>query len=412
MRNNIGLLLAKRALLNPTMDGLVEIERERRFTFAGLNARSNRTANALRALGIRKGDRVALLLMNGVEFTDAFFAIAKIGAVVVPLNWRLVADELAFILDDSGAVVLVYDEELRSVVSDLRGRGPDASAVRHWVQVGLIEGRPEWALAYDELQADAPDADPPIEGADGDDVYIMYTSGTTGRPKGVVHTHESVLWACFTIALTADTRYHDRYAIVLPLFHVGALTPLLGNVQRGITSVLMRSFDPVRLYATIAEERITILLAVPAMLNVMLQVPDLGKYDCSSLRWIMSGAAPVPVTLIEAYAKRGIEVHQVYGLTESCGPACLISPEEAITKAGSTGKPFFHTDVRVVDDAGRDVPPGTPGEVLVRGKHVMKGYWNAPTPPPRRSATAGCIRVTSPLSTPTASCSSTTARRT
>jgi O-succinylbenzoate-CoA ligase len=386
MRNNIGLLLAKRALLSPTMDGLVEVERERRFTFADLNARTNRTANALRALGVQPGDRVALLLMNGVEFVASFFAIAKIGAVVVPLNWRLVADELAFILDDSGATVLIYDEEFREVVANLHGRGADAMAVRHWVQAGAGAARDEFALGYDDLQADAATDEPPVGASDGDHVYIMYTSGTTGRPKGVVHTHDSVLWACFTVALTADVRYRDRYGIVLPLFHVGALTPLVSNVQRGMTSILMRAFDPVRLYETIARERMSVLLAVPAMLNVMMQVPDLGKYDCSSLRWVMSGAAPVPVTIIESYAKRGIEVHQVYGLTESCGPACLISPEDAIAKAGSTGKPFLFTDVRVVDDAGNDVPPGVAGEILVRGKHVMKGYWNRP------DATAEAIR--------------------
>jgi O-succinylbenzoate-CoA ligase len=386
MRNNIGLLLAKRALLSPNLDGLVEVERERRFTYAGLNARSNRTANALRGLGVRKGDRVALLLMNGVEFTGAFFAIAKIGAVVVPLNWRLVADELAFILDDSGATVLIYDEEFRDVVGNLHARGADAMAVRHWVRVGETQPADEFAVAYADIQADASSDEPPIDAGEDDNVYIMYTSGTTGRPKGVVHTHDSVLWACFTVALTADVRYRDRYAIVLPLFHVGALTPLVSNVQRGMTSILMRAFDPVRLYETIAAERVSVLLAVPAMLNVMLQVPDLGKYDCSSLRWVMSGAAPVPVTIIESYAKRGIEIHQVYGLTESCGPACLISPEDAIAKAGSTGKPFMFTDVRIVDDAGHDVPPGTPGEVLVRGRHVMKGYWNRP------EATAETIR--------------------
>jgi acyl-CoA synthetase (AMP-forming)/AMP-acid ligase II len=270
-------------------------------------------------------------------------------------------------------------------VADLQQRG-DATAVRHWIEVSATGSPAAFALAYDAIQADAAADEPPIGASDDEDAYIMYTSGTTGLPKGVEHTHNSVLWACFTVALTADVRYRDRYAIVLPLFHVGALTPLIGNVQRGMTSILMRAFDPVRMYETIAAERVSVLLAVPAMLNFMLQVPDLGSYDCSSLRWIMSGAAPVPVTLIESYAKRGIEIHQVYGLTESCGPACLISPEDAIAKAGSTGKPFFYTDVRVVDDAGRDCAPGTPGEVLVRGKHVMKGYWNRP------DATAEAIR--------------------
>jgi acyl-CoA synthetase (AMP-forming)/AMP-acid ligase II len=214
----------------------------------------------------------------------------------------------------------------------------------------------------------------------------MYTSGTTGLPKGAVHTHASAIAACQTINATGDIRYRDRYVIALPLFHVGALTPLTCNVHRGATTVLMRAFDPVRMYETIQREKASVLLAVPAMLNFMLQVPNADRYDLSTVRWIMSGAAPVPVTLIEAYAQRGIEVHQVYGLTESCGPACLTSPEDAITKAGSTGKAFFHTDVRVVDEQGRDVPPGGTGEVIIRGAHIMKGYWNRP------EATAETIR--------------------
>ena len=393
MRNNIGLLLTKRASLSPHMDGLVEVEAGRRFTFAELNARCNRTAQALATLGVRKGDRVGLLLMNGVEFVESFFAIAKLGAIVVPLNWRLVADELAFILADSGATVLIYDAPFLSVVTDLEQRcraatagAKDAIKVRDWVHAGAQGERPAFAKSYDELQARAADAEPTIGAVDDDPLYIMYTSGTTGLPKGAVHTHNSALWAGFTIALTADVRYGDRYMIVLPLFHVGALTPLTGNVHRGMTSVLMRAFDPVRVHQTIQDEQVTVLLAVPAMLNFMLQVPDRGRFDFSRLRWIMSGAAPVPVTLIEAYAGLGIEIHQVYGLTESCGPACLVSPEDALVKKGSTGKAFFHTDVRVVDERGADVAPGGMGEVIVRGKHIMQGYWNRP------EATAETIR--------------------
>jgi O-succinylbenzoate-CoA ligase len=385
MRDNIGSLLTKRAFLSPGLEAVVEVERGRRFGFAELNARANRAAHALAALGIGPGDRVALLLMNGVEDVESFFAIAKLGAIVVPLNWRLVADELAFILKDSGAVVLVFDEELREVVAELHCRGAEATAVRAWIEVGAADPLP-FASRYDALHAAASAVEPAIGAAGGDDLYIMYTSGTTGRPKGVVHTHGSVLAASFTIAMTADVRYRDRYVVVLPLFHVGALTPLTGNVHRGMTSILMRAFDPRRLFETIERERATVLLAVPAMLNFMLQVPEIERYDCSSLRWIMSGAAPVPGALIEAYAQRGIAVHQVYGLTESCGPACLIGPEDAIAKAGSTGKPFFHTDVRVVDEHGAAVAPGVVGEVLVRGAHVMRGYWNRP------AATAETIR--------------------
>ncbi len=386
MRNNVGLLLSKRAALNPRLEALVEVERERRFTYAELNARSNRAADVFRGLGVRPGERVALLLMNGVEFIECFFALAKLGAVIVPLNWRLVPDELAFILKDSGARVLVYDGEFQKCARELQRRGSEATAVRDWIHVGGDDTRDGFARSWTALHERASDAEPEVGAADDEALYIMYTSGTTGLPKGAVHTHRSVVWASLTIGMTADVRYRDRYVIVLPLFHVGALTPATGNVHRGMTTILMRAFDPVRLFEVIAKERVTVLLAVPAMLNFMLQVPGHERYDTSTLRWIMSGAAPVPVTLIEAYAKRGIEIHQVYGLTESCGPACLISPDEALAKAGSTGKAFFHTDVRVVDERGRDIAPGGSGEVLVRGAHVMQGYWNRP------EATAETIR--------------------
>ena len=379
MRNNLGLLLAKRAHLSPGLEALVE-PGGRRLCYAELEARSNRSADALAALGVRKGDRVALLLMNGPEFVESFFAVAKLGAVAVPLNWRLVPDELAFILKDSGSKLVVYGGEFAAQVADLRARGRQGSDVLHWLHVGDAGTRSDFALDYDALQQQASDALPPIDASDEDVLYIMYTSGTTGLPKGAVHTHASALWTLLTIGATADTRYRDRYLLSLPLFHVGALTPLAGNVYRGISTVVMRAFDPVRSWELIRDEQINIALAVPSMLNFMLQAyRKMEAYQIPPcLRWIMSGAAPVPVTLIEAYAKLGIEIHQVYGLTESCGPACLTSPDEALAKIGSTGKAFFHTEVRVVNERGEEVAPGEPGEVLVRGRHVMKEYWNRP----------------------------------
>jgi acyl-CoA synthetase (AMP-forming)/AMP-acid ligase II len=170
------------------------------------------------------------------------------------------------------------------------------------------------------------------------------------------------------------------------MFHVGALTPVTYCVYRGATSVIARSFDPVMAWRVTERERITVMLAVPAMLNFMWQVPNRDDFDRSSLRWIMSGAAPVPVSLIQDYAGVGIEILQIYGLTETCGPACVIDAEHAIAKAGSTGKGFFHTDIRIVNDAGEDCAPGEPGEVLVRGRHLMKEYWKRP------EATAETIR--------------------
>ena len=385
MRNNIGSMLQKRAYLSPEQEGYVGVDDGLRFSYRELNQRCNRTADVLAGLGVGKGDRVALLLMNGVEFVESFFAIAKLGAVVVPLNWRLVADELAFILDDSGATVLLFDTEFAETVADLAERGQDATAVRHWIQVGSQDCS-KFARSYADLVAAASDEEPEIGAADDDELYIMYTSGTTGLPKGAVHTHSTVTWACVTINVTAESRMADRYLVALPLFHVGALTPFTSNVHRGVTNLVMRSFDPVRVWDLVETEKLDAMLAVPAMLNVMFQVPNRDTVDRSSLRWIMSGAAPVPAAMIQAYFDIGVPIHQVYGLTETCGPACLLTADDAVRKIGSTGKPFFHTDVRVVDEKGADVAAGEVGEVLIRGKHLMKEYWN------RAEATAEAIR--------------------
>ena len=194
-----------------------------------------------------------------------------------------------------------------------------------------------------------------------------------------MHTHETTLWALFSFSASAnDRRNDDRNLNALPLFHVGALLPVTMNIYLGHTSVIMREFDPQLAWQLIEEERINTSLLVPAMLNFMVQVPNAQDYDHSALRYIYSGASPLPVNLIKAYADIGIEVHQVYGLTESCGPGCLIDADNALNKIGSTGRGFFHTDVRIVDEEGNDCLPNEQGEVWLAGKHIMKGYWNRP----------------------------------
>ncbi len=378
MENNIGAWLAKRAFLTPHRDGYVGDEGSV-LTFSELNARCNRCANAFLQAGVRKGERVGLLLMNSPEFLEAYFALAKIGAVVVPLNWRLVADELEFILKDSGTTRLVFDDDFVDVAADLHARG-DKTDIRQWLQSSSITGGETAYFATDyAVFRDAAEAtEPPMGARDDDMLYIMYTSGTTGLPKGVVHTHNTCIWGSITIAATTYFHDGDRFLSPLPMFHVGALTPLTLAVYRGVTSVVMRSFDPLRAWQLVHEQKVTTGLAVPAMLNFMLQVPDLERFDYARWRWCMSGAAPVPESLIEACSQLGIEVHQVYGLTESCGPAALIDAENALKRIGSTGKAFFHTKVRVVDAGGRDCPPNVPGEVLVAGPHIMREYWNQP----------------------------------
>jgi len=377
MQNNVGLCLTKRAFLNPDREAYVDGNGDLRLTFAQLNARSNQLANALLADGIEKGDRVALLLMNSAEFVEAFFAIAKVGAVAVPLNWRLVPDELEFIIKNAGAKRIIFDEEFLGSVSELQSRG-DKTDISHWLQVEGEASIAPFAQSYQRLRDTASQAEPEPRGSEDDMLYIMYTSGTTGLPKGVVHTHNTVLWGLFTMTGNISFEEGDRFLGALPLFHVGALAPLTLSIYQGVTSVVMRSFDPVRAWQLIQDEKITTGLAVPAMLNFMLQVPNLKDFDFSSLRWMLTGAAPVPVSLLEAYQAIDIGILQVYGLTETGGPACLMDAENGVRKAGSTGKAYFHTDIRIVDEEGNDCPPDVAGEILVRGKHNMKEYWDNP----------------------------------
>ena len=384
MQTNIGSLLTKRTLLNPDNEALFDVALGRRFSYAELNAETNKVAHALEGV-VSRGDRVALLLMNSVEFITTFFAIAKIGAVVVPLNWRLVPDELEFILKDSGSKVLVYGEEFLAGVSELQSRG-DRTDVSTWVQVGTGQAVPGFAQEFGAFTGGHSTDEPEVGGHGADMLYIMYTSGTTGLPKGVMHTHDTQMAALYTLNATADYRVGDRYMNPMPMFHVGALTPAIVTVYRGLAHILMRAFDPVKCWEIVKSERINNALLVPAMLNAMRATLDPAVHDYSSVRWFLSGAAPVPKSLIESYAGIGIDIHQVYGLTETCGPACLTTPEDALRKAGSTGKAFFHTDVLIARPDGTRCDVGEGGEVLIRGGHIMTGYWNRP------DATAEAIR--------------------
>ncbi len=267
--------------------------------------------------------------------------------------------------------MLLFSAEFADTAAELRSRG--TTAVEHWIQV---EGEPaDGVIGYDDWIAAASDAEPEATGIDDDLCFIMYTSGTTGLPKGVMHSHNTVLWALLTIAATSDFRQGDKYLNSLPMFHVGALSPVISCIYAGVSLTMMKSFDPTASWDIITNEKINTTLMVPVMLQFML-LTKTDDHDPSSLRWIMSGAAPVPVSLIETYADLGAEIHQVYGLTETCGPACLITSADAMTRAGSTGKAFYFTEVRVVDEDGNDCAPGEAGEVWVRGPHIMLGYWN------------------------------------
>ena len=381
MLTNVGHLLTKRAAITPHREAFVEWERNRRFTFSELNTRSNQIASVLLSQGIKPGDRVATLLKNGIEFVESYFAIAKIGAVMVPVNWRLVSVEISYILKDSAASTLLFDAEFDNTVDELQSDKRGELPCQHWLRCSRGEAEtPDWAQDYDELTAKG-DISEPTTGASGDDnLFIMYTSGTTGHPKGAVHSHDGMLWSQLTSMSTSDMRGDDRFLLALPMFHVGCLNPTSLLVHRGATGVIMRDLDMPGMFNCIDAEKISIFMAVPALLQFMLHAPEREQCDISSVRWIATGAAPVPVSLLDAWAKLGVSIHQAYGLTESCGPGTLLLPEDAASKVGSCGRPQMHTELKIIDARGKTIPMGSeePGELLLAGRHMMKEYWNNP----------------------------------
>jgi len=386
LKTNIGNLLRKRAYMHPEKEAFVDLVSGERFSYAEYNKRTNRAANALLSLGVGKGDRVALLLQNGNDFMELFFAIAKIGAICVPLNWRLAAEELAYILKDSGACTLVFGANCGDVVADIQSFGNDATNIRQWLWLGNEPNPKAHATSFDILRQQAPTSEPQLAGFEDDLLYIMYTSGTTGMPKGVMHSHNGALWAIASMAATWELRQSDRFLVALPLFHVGGLSPALMAVYCGISAVVPGGFDAAGFWKIIASERVSNSLMVPTLLTLMLQSEVKGSYDHSSLRWLAVSGAPVPISLLEAYNALGVELQQLYGLTEACGPGCQLTGKDVARKAGSAGHSFLHNEIRVVDGKGIDVPVGERGELVIQGKHVMQGYWNQP------EATAAALR--------------------
>jgi acyl-CoA synthetase (AMP-forming)/AMP-acid ligase II len=351
---NIGQLVSKRAFLHPEKLAVNETLANRRYSYAEMNARVNRAAGMLGSLGLGEGDRVALLTCNGHEFLEAFFSIAKIGLVAVPVNWRLTAREVSYILKDCGARSIIFDSEFSSTIEEIKKQGEKASVIEHWLEVQGNEL--DFALDYEQLLLSQEAEEPPVTAGGDDNLFIMYTSGTTGLPKGAVHTHNTAFWSVLNFSVSTGMYFDDVHLVFLPLFHIAALVSTLTALYNGNSLVVLRSFDPQRSESLIVDEKISTSFAVPAMLNFMLQVSDFEKYDWSFLRWFMSGGAPLPVDTIRAYKKVGIDVIQAFGMTEACGVVCGLGPEDGMRKAGSVGKAYVHTDLRIVNPDDVDLP--------------------------------------------------------
>ncbi|MEU9891923.1 long-chain fatty acid--CoA ligase [Streptomyces phaeochromogenes] len=365
MRNEgLGSWPARRARKTPHRTALVHGDTT--VTYAGLYERTNRLAHALRDSGVRRGDRIAYLGPNHPSYLETLFAAGTLGAVFVPLNTRLAGPELAYQLTDSGAKALVYGPTFGGLVAGLPGN----SDVRTYVEVGA---------EYDQLLGAASDEaiDEPV--IPDDTCIIMYTSGTTGRPKGAMLTHGNLTWNAVNVLVDQDVITDERALVSAPLFHTAGLNMLtLPVLLKGGTCVLVEAFDPAATFDLIERHRITFMFGVPTMFEHVARHPRWADADLSSLRMLSCGGSPVPTPLIAAYQERGLTFLQGYGMTEASPGVLFLDAEHAVTKAGSAGVPHFFSDVRVVrpDLAPADI--GETGEVVVRGPHVMPGYWGLP----------------------------------
>ena len=369
-----GDILGERARLTPEKTALVFVPTGERLSYRDLDRRARATAAALAGAGVHSGDRVGLLARNRIEFLDVFFAAGLGGFVVVPLGTRLTAPELAFIVRDAGVSTLVFDGEFADTVRELCGlvEIPFLIALGEPCRPGdarlqeLIAG-----AASNEAAGPIPDPEAPYA--------LLYTSGTTGRPKGVIVPHRMVAWNAYNTVISWQLREDDVSPVFTPLYHAGGLGAfLLPIFAIGGTIVLHAGFDASEIWRTVERERCTVILGVPTIWKLLLEAPEFAGADLSSVRWLISGGAPLPLYLIDAYQRRGVTFKQGYGLTEVGVNCFAMTAAEAVVKKGSIGRPMMFTRARVVGCDGRDVPGGEVGELSLAGPHVSKGYWNNP----------------------------------
>ena len=366
--------IAHHTLHRPTRTAVRDLGTGRSFTYADLDRRVDAMAAYLRSLGIGRGDRVGVLAHNGVEYFDIQFACARTGSICVLLNWRLTVAELEYILNDSAPALLVHDSTFSESATRLQRMCGIATLL-------CIDSTGE-RNPYERVLGTFDGQDGGREVITHDDVIsIMYTSGTTGHPKGAMITHGMNFWNAVNLGIPADIGLDAVSLCVLPLFHTGGLNCFSNpTLHAGGTIVIMRVFDPGEALRVLGdpEQGITHFFAVPAPYQFMMHHPDFAQTDLSRLRIAGVGGAPCALAILEAWAGRGVSIMQGFGMTET-SPACIfLDAGDALRKIGSTGKPLLHTEMRIVNDEGRDCGPNEIGELWVAGPHITPGYWNRP----------------------------------
>ncbi len=369
MPGGIGYWVRRRAELFPK--DLALIDPDRSLTWQEFNRRVNQLVEALTEQGVGFGERIAALLWNSTPFLEAVFATAKMGAILVPINFRLAAPEIRYILDDSGSRLMLAHESFRRT----------AELVKDPEHL-IFAADPEQTQdnAYEALLASYPGKEPPSTVHARDIHLMMYTSGTTGRPKGARLSHRNANWNAIQLMLhEASLHNHDVVLTVAPLFHIGGLgVHTLPALYQGVTVVLLPHFDPVDVLNTIQQRKVTALFMVPAMWQALSQVPDFENYDLSSLRSLVSGGAPCPIPLIEFYQSRGFTFLEGFGMTETAPNTMILNAQDAVRKHGSIGRPLFYQEARIVNNQDQDVARDTVGELVLKGPNIFEGYWKMP----------------------------------
>jgi len=347
-----------------------------RLSHSELNSRANRLANALIGMGLRKGDNVAIVADTCLEYIELYFAMAKAGIVIVPVNIALSHDELLHIIGDCGAKVMVFGENYLDFLNTLPA---DLKAGKEYVVIGKVPG----FRSYEELISQYPADEPEADLTEKDALGIWYTSGTTGMPKGVILSHENVVAdAANTILSCYPLNRNDVNLCIMPLFHYSSMWLIKCHFYIGSTVVLVGGFDPKLVLETIERERASTTYLTPVTIASLVNSPEVQKYDLSSMRIVLYGGAPL-TEAVESRFKQvfGDILMPVYGGTEQgsvLGVPLLDGPLEEVRRRGSVGREVVNVDVRLVNEGGEDCAVGEVGEMLVRGDNMTRGYWNMP----------------------------------
>ena len=369
--------LSKRAIFSPEAEALVDVETRKRYSYRAFNKRANKVANFLQqVVEFQKGDRLCILAHNSLEYWEAFFGCQKSGGVFSPLNWRLVARELAGLVNDLAPSALLFDSDLAKVAAELK---PEVT-VDYWISLDSKGTEVEGSKSYEEEMSNAASSPPqPVDLSYEDPMGIVFTGGTTGLPKGAMITYRQV--AFNTLSTIRDILPGDVYINHLPLFHVGGLyvyaIPLF---ILGGKVIQMKRWDLDILVGVINKENPNFFFAVPTQYRMLMNHPDFRSIDFSNVRFLTSGGEPLPLDIIKTFREtHGVKFKQGFGMTE-VGPGCFaLDPWDAERKIGSIGTPNFFIDAKVVDpETGKDCIAHKVGELLFRGPTVTIGYWNRP----------------------------------